>query len=144
MTRQMELRHEFVDFIPENLEQGILYISRKYSTAAHLCCCGCGLEVVTPLNDAKWSVIEKEGTVSLYPSIGNWSFPCKSHYWITSGKVSWARELSYERIEAIKLRDQKAVASLAKEQSRVAKLQDWLGNLWQKLLKRIQNGLKIK
>jgi hypothetical protein len=28
-------------------------------------------------------------TISLDPSIGNWSFPCQSHYWITSSEVRW-------------------------------------------------------
>ena len=29
-------------------------------------------------------------TVSLHPSIGNWSFPCRSHYWIRGNRVVWA------------------------------------------------------
>jgi hypothetical protein len=34
--------------IPENLEPGKLYISEAQTTAAHLCPCGCGCEVVLP------------------------------------------------------------------------------------------------
>lgn len=75
MTRTGQLIPEFVEFIPERLAPEVLYISKRYSTASHLCCCGCGLEVVTPLNPAKWRLIENNGTVSLHPSIGNWSFP---------------------------------------------------------------------
>ena len=90
MTRINSVRAEQVEYIPERLDPGVLYISRRFSTAAHLCCCGCGLEVVTPLNLAKWRLMEHGATVSLSPSIGNWSFPCKSHYWIRGNAVQWA------------------------------------------------------
>lgn len=106
MSRQAHLQTEYVEFIPEQLEPGKLYISRRYSTAAHLCCCGCGLEVITPLNPARWRLTEHNGKVSLYPSIGNWSFPCRSHYWITEGRIQWAGAMSAQAIAAVKRRDQ--------------------------------------
>ena len=40
MTRQFKLK--FLDNIPDELEEGVLYISMKYHTTAHLCACGCG------------------------------------------------------------------------------------------------------
>ncbi|PZV33546.1 DUF6527 family protein [Mesorhizobium kowhaii] len=52
------LQPRFVDYIPDDVEAGVLYVSQRFSTAAHLCCCGCGREVVTPLNPAKWSTVE--------------------------------------------------------------------------------------
>jgi hypothetical protein len=67
VTRSAHLRPQFVAFIPDRLEASVLYISRRYSIASHLCCCGCGLEVVTPLNPAKWHLIEHRGAVSLSP-----------------------------------------------------------------------------
>ena len=76
------LTHKFVEFIPEVLEQDVIYISMSYSTAIHLCMCGCGNEVVTPLTKRDWSIIYN-GSVSLRPSIGNWDFICQSHYFIT-------------------------------------------------------------
>jgi len=106
MKRQEYLRQNFVEYIPEKLESGILYISKKYRTASHLCCCGCGYKVVTPLNPAKWKLTEHDQTVSLYPSIGNWSFPCKSHYWIEHGKIKWAREMSARKIAEVRKMDQ--------------------------------------
>lgn len=113
MTRTDRLRCEFVDFIPENLEAGTLYVSRRYATASHLCCCGCGLEVVTPLNPAKWHLVERVGTVSLTPSVGNWSFPCKSHYWIKNNTVRWAGAISPDQIAAVKQRDRRDAELLA-------------------------------
>jgi uncharacterized protein DUF6527 len=37
-------------------------------------------------------------SISLFPSIGNWSFPCRSHYWIDGGRVIWADEWSDDMI----------------------------------------------
>ncbi len=48
-----ELKPEYVDFIPSiaNMKEGALYISKKFCTAAHLCACGCGNEVVLPFGN---------------------------------------------------------------------------------------------
>ena len=51
-----ELEPEFMDVIPDRLEPGRLYISIPYTTALHLCCCGCGNEVVTPLHPVHWTL----------------------------------------------------------------------------------------
>ena len=45
MTRVSVIKHEFVDSIPAELVEGTLYISIRYATAVHRCCCGCGEEV---------------------------------------------------------------------------------------------------
>ena len=97
--RRTHLSHQFVEFIPEQLEDGILYISQRYGTATHTCCCGCGMEVNTPLTPTDWSIRINDNTVTLYPSIGNWSFPCRSHYWIRRSNVIWAGAMSQQQIE---------------------------------------------
>src|SRR5687768_16526588 len=86
----MTLVHKFVRLIPEHIENGVIYISVDYGTAIHRCCCGCGQEVVTPFSPAQWQMTFDGETISLYPSIGNWNFECKSHYWITNNTVEWA------------------------------------------------------
>lgn len=101
--------HQWVRFIPDKPEAGILYISREYKTATHLCCCGCGMEVVTPLNPAKWDLTDHGNSVSLFPSIGNWSFPCRSHYWIDHNRVKWAGAMSEKQITMVRKNDQHAV-----------------------------------
>lgn len=97
--RQTRLAHQFVEFIPEQLSEGVLYISRRYCTAAHKCCCGCGKEIITPITPADWSLRVEGNLISLYPSIGNWSIPCRSHYWIHRSKVIWAGQMSKQQIE---------------------------------------------
>lgn len=99
------LTHKFVENAPEVLEDDILYVSIAYETVIHKCCCGCGNEVVTPLSPAGWSLIFNGEAISLKPSIGNWSFNCKSHYWIKNNKVYWSRKFSDKQIELVKQRD---------------------------------------
>ena len=98
MKKQFGLQHKFVENIPDDLEAGYLYVSVEYATAVHLCCCGCGTEVVTPLTPTDWRLIFDGETVSLSPSIGNWNFPCSSHYWIRNNQVHWAQVMSAEKI----------------------------------------------
>mgnify|MGYP000495334197 CR=1 FL=1 len=99
MSRRREIRHEFVEFVPAKLAEGVLYVSLEYGTASHLCCCGCGNKVVTPLSPADWRMIFDGESVSLDPSIGNWSFDCQSHYWIVRGTIRWTTKWSRERID---------------------------------------------
>src|SRR4051794_27793434 len=88
------LIHKFVDFIPGALEEGILYVSLEFGTVSHLCCCGCRRKTVTPLGPTDWKLIYDGDTISLSPSIGNWCFPCRSHYFITNGRVAWCEDWS--------------------------------------------------
>jgi hypothetical protein len=84
-----ELTPEFVEFIPEKLKNGIIYISIIYETAVHLCCCGCGMKTVTPLSSGGWKLALDYELVTFEPSIGNFQFTCKSHYLIRNNKVIW-------------------------------------------------------
>jgi hypothetical protein len=113
MKRLSFITPKFVEFIPEKLEPGRLYVSRRYATATHLCCCGCGLEVVTPLNPAKWHLSEHGERVSMNPSIGNWSFPCQSHYFIEGNQIKWAGRMSRKQIAAVRAQDRDDARRLA-------------------------------
>lgn len=92
------LKPEFVEEIPQQLEEGHLYISIRFRTASHLCACGCGAKVVTPIKPPKWHLTYDGETVSLWPSVGRWQLPCRSHYIIRRNKVVWAKPWSEERI----------------------------------------------
>ena len=101
----MKLNHKFVKYIPADLEPNTIYISIEFKTCSHLCCCGCGMKVVTPLSPTDWELRFNGKYVSMYPSIGNWSFECRSHYWIKNGNVLWAPKMSEDQIEAIRWQD---------------------------------------
>lgn len=91
--------HKFVKAFPDKLDDGVLYVSVEFGTAAHLCFCGCGSEVYTRFSPRDWSMKFDGETVSINPSIGNWSFVCQSHYILAYGRVRWADKWSRERIE---------------------------------------------
>jgi hypothetical protein len=108
MKDEPVLAYEFVEFIPQDLKEHTLYISIAYCTAVHKCCCGCGREVVTPLSPTAWKFIFDGKTVSLHPSIGNWSLPCRSHYFITNNKVVWAPRWTEKQIAKSRAREARA------------------------------------
>ncbi len=109
MKRNLALTHEFVEYIPNDLKDGTIYVSVGFATVAHKCCCGCGNEVITPLSPTDWKLIFDGQSISLHPSIGNWSFACQSHYWIRQNKVVWARRWSRQEIEAGRIHDRLAM-----------------------------------
>ncbi len=104
------MQHRFVEIIPDTIEDGVLYISLKYCTAIHKCVCGCCNEVVTHISPTDWKLIFDGKTVSLSPSIGNWSFNCQSHYWIKRNEIVYAREWDKEEIQFGRTNDKKRKA----------------------------------
>ena len=104
-----QVRHEFVEFIPQTLEPGVVYISIPYTTITHLCCCGCGNKVVNPISPAQWRVEYDGETVSVSPSVGSWDLPCRSHYWIWRNQIRWARPWTDEEISLGRHRDKLAL-----------------------------------
>jgi uncharacterized protein DUF6527 len=126
--KQHVLQHEFVTEFPDNPIDGVLYVSMMFATALHRCCCGCGNNVITPFSPTDWTLMFDGRTVSLHPSIGNWSFPCQSHYWITNNRVQWARRWTAREISAGRAADR-----AAKEEVRGTTMpKRW----WQKLRRR--------
>lgn len=106
----MTVRHlepEFVETFPTPLVPGILYVSIEFTTCAHLCACGCGEEVITPLSPAQWSLTYDGRDVSLRPSVGNWSLACQSHYVVDRGRVRWSAQFTKRQISANRARDRR-------------------------------------
>jgi hypothetical protein len=85
-----------VQFMPKVLEPGILYVAEEFGAAAHLCACGCGAKIRTPLGPTDWKCEETKSGPSLHPSVGNWQQSCQSHYWVYRGRIipapKWSRE----------------------------------------------------
>jgi uncharacterized protein DUF6527 len=145
VTRPTRVEHEFVEFVPNELAEATLYISIPYATCVHLCLCGCSNRVVTPLSPTDWRLTFDGETVSLDPSVGNWSFDCQSHYWIERSHVHWARGWSRERIDANRARARRAKQRYFEEaDGLVAEVETtatteatdtsgWLGRLLQRL-----------
>ena len=145
--KRTKYSHQFIEHLPDNLDDGVLYISVRYATAAHRCFCGCGHEVVTPLHPTKWKLTFDGVTTSLHPSVGSWSLACKSHYWLQDGRIDWADMFTDEQIKAAQSRDLRdqvnyfappAIAPVTtaaekpkkKSVSLVEKLLGWMGVKW--------------
>lgn len=103
------MKHRFVEYIPSQMEPDTLYISIEFDVAKHLCPCGCRSVIVTSLSPARWNLIYDGETVSLRPSIGNWTLDCKSHYFITHDKIEWAGSMNQQQINAVIENDQSAI-----------------------------------
>jgi len=135
-----KMRPEYVELMPKVLEDGVLYISEKYMTAAHRCCCGCGRKVVTPLRPTEWTLSKSSAGVTLHPSIGNWGFPCRSHYFIRNNRVIWAGDMSQAQIQRGRRLDKRAkeeyfngaaVSCADGKQGLLERLASWLvGTKW--------------
>lgn len=149
--KMTHVRPQFVEWVPERLEDRVLYVSMELATAIHLCACGCGQEVVTPFSPTDWKLCFDGENVSLDPSIGNWSFPCRSHYWIRGGVIRWSTSWSDEEIEAGRDHDRKLKSAYFEEPkkavrephhsttqpahiiSKVKKSPSWLERAWNRL-----------
>lgn len=81
---------QFVEKMPSSIEEGVLYVSMRYKVIKHRCACGCGHEVVLPLNPDSsigWHLMYDGKKLTLRPSVGNFQLPCQSHYWITDNEA---------------------------------------------------------
>lgn len=124
------MRHKFVEYIPSQIEEDTLYISIEYDVAKHKCPCGCGADIVTSLSPARWKLTYDGETVSLYPSIGNWSHECKSHYWITNDKVVWAGSIAKNQMDKVKRNDKEAVEKYIESSSKSNVFINWIKSIF--------------
>lgn len=111
----------YVEFIPADLDPGCLYISMTYATASHLCACGCGRRVVTPLGPVDWE-LTFNGRVTLSPSIGNGQYACGSHYLIRDNRVQWCRPMTRDAALSTLTRDLSGRAAGADRRARGGRL----------------------
>lgn len=130
------MQHKFVEYIPENLIQNEIYISIEYKTVTHLCACGCKKEVVTPITPTDWKLIFNGSSISLTPSIGNWDFRCKSHYWIKENQIVWADKWNNKQIKSGKEKDKRNKQKYYyTEPAQTQKVRNKKGNVLQKIYK---------
>lgn len=99
LTAFREVRH-IPDFIyamfpgePE-LEDGVFYVVDDSPYVEFNCPCGCGKVVELPTKKHQpdfdgWDFREKDGKVTLAPSVLSSGFACKSHYFIRENRVEW-------------------------------------------------------
>lgn len=143
---------EFTEYIPDDLANDTIYISIEHRTIIHLCACGCEMEVVTPLSPTDWRMTYDGESISLYPSIGNWSFPCRSHYWIKNSQIVWAERWSENEVHIGRYRNRQNKADyyadldarnksdqrddqrpdVVGDESLISRFKKWFARIWQK------------
>lgn len=87
-----ELKVKQVVHIDEKLEEGVLYVSKRFQVCIHLCACGCGAQTVTPVQShTDWEMSGTDEVVTLRPSILNPQPFCPNgaHYYVTDNKIEW-------------------------------------------------------
>lgn len=96
----MSYRYEAVDRIPSDIREGVVYHTEEFELAGLLCACGCGHRVTLLVPDSHrvWS---QDGMATVRPSIGVFDAPCKSHYFITGGRIEWLPAFSGAEASAI-------------------------------------------
>jgi hypothetical protein len=92
-------RVERVERLPSALDDNVVYVSEDYEVAALKCACGCGHRVTLLLGDGH-TVKEVSGSADVYPSIGVWDAPCRSHFWLRNGEVDWDEQYSEAEIRS--------------------------------------------
>lgn len=118
-----EIKLQRVHYMPKEFETGILYVSEEYSVAGHLCPCGCGSKIITPLGPTDWTFVEEDSKATLTPSIGNWQIPCKSHYWIINGEIDWSYQWTEKQIKAGRRAEEKRSEAYYNKRGRKRKKQ---------------------
>lgn len=130
MSRTEHYALECVESFPTPMEPGVLYVSLPYSTAGHICPCGCGREVVTKLSPARYKIIF-DGEVSLRPSVAATGLPCNSHYFITRGEVDWHAHLDSAQKSRAQASDRRAVE--ARRTPAHQARPKWWSRLWSRM-----------
>ncbi len=129
---------EKVDLMPSVLRSGILYYSDEFEVAIHLCTCGCGTKITTPIGPTEWSITETPTGPTLYPSIGNWQLACKSHYFIRGGGVVWAPSWSNDEILSGRAEEARRRATHYEE---IQPIQSWIKRLWNRIVNKVSEWL---
>jgi Family of unknown function (DUF6527) len=80
--------YQAVERIPKPLSNGVVYHSEEFQVGALLCACGCGHRVSLLVPDSH-QIMSEGGMATVRPSIAVCDAPCKSHYYISAGRVEW-------------------------------------------------------
>jgi hypothetical protein len=111
----MRYVYEAVERIPKPLIPGVVYHNVEFELAALLCACGCGHRITLLVPDGHRISVNGD-LPSITPSILVADAPCRSHYYVTDGKVDWWPAMSESQAAAVMRRQvaRHVAADLAK------------------------------
>lgn len=114
----MRYVYQAVERIPKPLSNGVVYHSEEFEVGALLCACGCDHRVSLLVPDSH-QITSEGGMATVRPSIAVCDAPCKSHYYISAGRVEWLPAFSDAMALSV-MRGQ-----IARHAVRDAKAQSW-------------------
>ena len=127
----MIFRYLAVENTPKQLDPGVVYHNPDFELATLLCACGCGHRVTLLVPDSH-QVSSNQGLASVTPSIAVCDAQCKSHYFITNGRVDWLPAFSQAQASSV-MRGQ--IARHASHDKR----RSWLHRMWDALVQAIKS-----
>lgn len=130
----MRYVYQAVERIPKPLSNGVVYHSEEFEVGALLCACGCGHRVSLLVPDSH-RIMSEGGMATVRPSIAVCDAPCKSHYYISAGRVEWLPAFSDAMVVSVMR------AQIARHAVRDAKWQSW-GNRVRAAVARAYNKLR--
>ena len=130
----MRYVYQAVERIPKPLSNGVVYHSEEFEIGALLCACGCGHRVSLLVPDSH-QITAEAGMATVRPSIAVCDAPCKSHYYISAGRVEWLPAFSDAMAESV-MRGQ-----IARHAVRDARRQSW-GNRVRAAIARAYNKFR--
>lgn len=119
----MIFSYSAVERIPKDLSEGIVYHNEEFELGAMLCACGCGHRVDLLVPDSH-QIYSEDGLATIRPSIAVCDAPCKSHYFISAGRVEWLPAFTQAHAKAV-MRNQ-----IARHVSRDSRRRSWIDRLW--------------
>jgi len=91
MTEQLiRMETVYVDRLPmkSEMEAEKVYMAENKTQATHLCPCGCGTEILTPLGRGGYRALENsDESLTISPQIEH--SPCSNNYKLYKGYVIW-------------------------------------------------------
>jgi hypothetical protein len=131
--------YQSVERIPKLLNSGVVYHSEEYEIGALLCACGCGHRVSLLVPDSH-QITSEGGMATIRPSIAVCDAPCKSHYYISAGRVEWLPAFSESTAAAV-MRGQIARHTIrdVKRRSYGARVLAVIASVWNKLKSILRN-----
>ena len=115
--------YQLVTRTPKDLSEGIVYHNEDFELAALLCACGCGHRVDLLVPDSH-QISLANGRPTIRPSIAVCDAPCKSHFFVTAGRVEWLPAFTQAQARAVMHQQ------VARHASQDAKPQSWLSRCW--------------
>ena len=96
----MIYRYLATDRMPKQLSEGVVYHNPEFEIGAMLCACGCGLRIDLLVPDSH-QITSENGLATITPSILVCAGSCRSHYFITAGRVEWANAFTPAQASAL-------------------------------------------